>query len=287
MSEYQLHPLCSLFPRMAGAEFETLVADIKANGQREPIIIHDGMILDGGNRYRACIEAGIPPETMQFGGGNLVSYVLSANLHRRHLSAGQQAAIVASCQDWQKAAKQGAARDTDKGVRVHLSTVEDRAKVSGASISTQKRADKVAKADPELAKQVGLGEKTLPQAVEEVTGKRPGTKPKKPKKPAKQKQKSEPIIDETEKRLERANDAIDSLVEENDRYKNQLSAFVFEGSEEEKKELLGRLDAMSKELKTANAMVAAITRSRDQLMIENASLKRHVAMLQKQIKKAA
>jgi hypothetical protein len=34
-------------------------------------------------------------------------------------------------------------------------------------------ADKVAKANPELAKQVAHGEKTLPQAVEELTGKRP------------------------------------------------------------------------------------------------------------------
>ena len=88
-------------------------------------------------------------------------------------------------------------------------------------------------------------------------------------------------------RLEISNGAIDSLVEENERFKNQLAAMVFDGSEEEKEELLGRLGAMSKELKTANAMVAAITRSRDQLMLENASLKRHVAMLQKQINKAA
>jgi hypothetical protein len=285
MSEYQLHPLCSLFPRMAGAEFETLVADIKANGQREPIIIHDGMILDGGNRYRACIEVGTPPETMQFGGGNIVSYVLSANLHRRHLSAGQQAAIVASCQDWQKAAKHGGARDTEQGATLHLDSVAKRAEQSGASVRTQKMADQVAQADPALAKQVAHGEVSLPKAVAQVEAKKPKKDKKKKPKPPKTKQ--EPVDSDTEKRLESANDAIVSLVEENDRYKNQLAALVFEGSEEEKEELLGRLDTLSKELKTANAMVAAITRSRDQLMIENASLKRHVAMMQKQIKKAA
>src|ERR1035437_8652886 len=128
MSGLELHPLCSLFPRMAGAEFDSLVADIKANGQREPIIIQDGMILDGGNRYRACLEAGLEPQTMKYGGGNIVSYVLSANMHRRHLSAGQQAAIVASCQDWQKAAKHGGTRDTEQGATLHLDTSEGRAK---------------------------------------------------------------------------------------------------------------------------------------------------------------
>ena len=50
---HELHPLCTLFPRMGGAEFDALCADIKANGLREAITLHNGMILDGGNRYRA------------------------------------------------------------------------------------------------------------------------------------------------------------------------------------------------------------------------------------------
>lgn len=174
--KYELHPLCTLFPRITGAEFDALVADIKANGLREPIIIHEGMILDGGNRYRACIEAGVEPAVMKFGGGNLVSYVLSANLHRRHLSAGQHAAIVASAQNWANAQTHGGDRKS-KVQDCTLSTAEDRAAQSGASLRTQKTADKVAKASPELAKQVGRGEISLPKAVEQITGKRPGAKP--------------------------------------------------------------------------------------------------------------
>jgi hypothetical protein len=172
MMDLQLHPLCTLFPRMAGAEFSTLVDDIKANGQREPIILHDGMILDGGNRYRACIEAGIEPQTMKFGGGNIVDYVLSANLHRRHLSPGQQAAIVASMQDW--ATAHPASRPKAGNV-TGLSTVASRSAASGASDKTQRNADKVAKANPELAIAVGHGEISLPKAVEQINGKRPGS----------------------------------------------------------------------------------------------------------------
>src|SRR5690349_6523758 len=103
MTQLQLHPLCTLFPRIEGSEFDALKADIKANGLRQAIVIHEGMILDGGNRYRACLEIGVDPKTVEFDGGNLVSFVLSSNLHRRHLSPGQQAAIVASAQDWAKA----------------------------------------------------------------------------------------------------------------------------------------------------------------------------------------
>ena len=172
--EIELHPLCTLFPRMSGGEFASLASDIKANGLRNPITLLDGMILDGGNRYRACLEAGIDPVFAQFEGGNIVSFVLSANLHRRHMSAGQQAAIVASAQDWAKAQTNGGDRSSRQDCP--LVTVADRAAQSGAHINTQKMADKVAKASPELAMQVAHGEKSLPQAVEEITGKRPGAR---------------------------------------------------------------------------------------------------------------
>lgn len=159
---YELHPLSSLFPRMAGAEFNALRDDIKANGLRTPIVVHDGMILDGGNRYRACLEAGVEPVFEQFGGGNLVAFVLSSNLHRRHMTAGQQAAIVASAQDWAQAQPGG--RPEKPGNVAGFSTVADRAAQSGASDRTQRMADQVARADPELARQVAHGEVSLPKA---------------------------------------------------------------------------------------------------------------------------
>ena len=175
---YELHPLCTLFPRLDELAFASLVADIKANGLREPIVVHQGLILDGGNRYRACLEAGVDPQFTEFAGGNLVSFVLSANLHRRHLSPGQQAAIVASAQDWGMAQRSGKPARSHSGNLAELDTVADRAAQSGASERTQRMADKVAKADPDLAKQVAHGAVSLPAAVEQVTGKRPGGKAK-------------------------------------------------------------------------------------------------------------
>lgn len=182
MKPIELHPLCTLFPRMDGEAFATLVADIKANGLREPITLVDGMILDGGNRYRACLQAGIEPKFCKFAGDNVVTFVLSANLHRRHMTPGQQAAIVASAQDWAKAQTvggNGANQHRSKAATLPDSsreTVADRAAVSGASERTQRMADKVARKSPELAGKVARGEISLPKAAAKIA-------PPKPKQP--------------------------------------------------------------------------------------------------------
>lgn len=186
--KYELHPLCTLFPRLGAAEFDQLVADIKANGLREPITLCSGMILDGGNRYSACLAASIEPRFVPFGGTNLVEFVLSMNLRRRHLTVGQQAAIVAIAQDWAKA--QPASRPEKAGNVAGLSTVADRAVQSGASDRTQRMADKVAKADPALARQVAHGEVSLPTAVRQVDAAAaaqpaPKAEPRSPTQPAK------------------------------------------------------------------------------------------------------
>jgi hypothetical protein len=85
----KFHPLADIFPLMEGAEFDELVADIKANGQRDPIILFDGQILDGRNRYRACLAAGIKPDVIEgdIWVGNPAAYVISVNIRRRHLKA--------------------------------------------------------------------------------------------------------------------------------------------------------------------------------------------------------
>jgi ParB-like chromosome segregation protein Spo0J len=89
------HPLAELIPAMTDDELAGLVDDIKANGLREPITLYEGLILDGRHRARACEILEIEPEARIFDGADPLAFVLSANLHRRHLSTSQRAMIAA------------------------------------------------------------------------------------------------------------------------------------------------------------------------------------------------
>jgi hypothetical protein len=91
------HGVANIFPMMTDAEFASLKADIAENGLREAVWLHpNGSIIDGRNRYNACTELGIVPEFRTWnGGGSLVSFVVSLNLHRRHLTESQRAMVAA------------------------------------------------------------------------------------------------------------------------------------------------------------------------------------------------
>jgi hypothetical protein len=95
MPEY--HPVADLFPLLTGEAFQSLAADIKKKGLREPILVaSDGRIIDGRNRHRACIHAGVEPRFVQWEGeGTLHEAALSLNLHRRHLNESQRAMVAA------------------------------------------------------------------------------------------------------------------------------------------------------------------------------------------------
>ncbi len=101
----QYHEVANIFPLMQGEEYEGLKDDIAANGLLEPVWLHpdNHMILDGRNRYRACMELGLAPKYRYWDGkGSLVSFVVSLNLKRRHLDEGQRGMVAVKIANMEK-----------------------------------------------------------------------------------------------------------------------------------------------------------------------------------------
>jgi ParB family chromosome partitioning protein len=93
------HPLAKLFPPMGLYLYKELKADIARNGLHNPIVLFEGRILDGWNRFRACREIGIPPDFVNYEGDDPVGFVASMNLNRRHLNLSQRAMTAATLAD--------------------------------------------------------------------------------------------------------------------------------------------------------------------------------------------
>jgi hypothetical protein len=94
MKKYDFHPLANRLPLLFGREFEELKSDMKANGQQVPAVLFEGKILDGRNRYRACQDLGIELRVVNYSKAQAKTYVISANLYRRHLTRYQQDELI-------------------------------------------------------------------------------------------------------------------------------------------------------------------------------------------------
>jgi hypothetical protein len=85
------HPLANIFPLIAGGEFDALVKDVCGRGLVEPITLYEEQILDGRNRFRACLAGHVKLRFERYEGTDPLGFVISKNLRRRHLSVGQRA----------------------------------------------------------------------------------------------------------------------------------------------------------------------------------------------------
>lgn len=163
---FDYHPACQLFPTLSDEDFRALADDIKENGLLEPIIVYNGEILDGRNRFEACEVSGVDPQFIAWNGdGSPAQFVISKNLHRRHLTASQRAAIAYELLPMLEAeAKERQRLSKGRGVKGEKYCADEKgkasehvAKIANSSstyVELLKRADNKA---PELIKEVQIG----------------------------------------------------------------------------------------------------------------------------------
>lgn len=199
MKRLEHHPISKLFPMLSDAQIDDLSANITAQGVRNPVVLLDGKILDGRNRDEAGNRAKVSVPTVDFYAlpgitpvSSPTEWVLSQNLHRRHLNESQRAIvameaeplIAAEAAARQKAGKKlpelapaplpprGGSASLARRSRTSSAVV---AKAVGASARSVERAKFVATKRPDLAQLVRDGKKSLKQ-VEKTIRKEEATK---------------------------------------------------------------------------------------------------------------
>ena len=161
MKEYERHEFSYAWPEIATGNMGVLVQSMQTNGfdPGQPIVLYEGQILDGWNRYRAAARAGVEPLFTEFEGDDMaaLSFAEMRNSARRHLTKGQQATAMVKI-DLQR--PQAARRSP-----------EEIAVLTKASASTVRNAVKLMEVAPDVADDVIKGKKPFEVAVrEEVTG---------------------------------------------------------------------------------------------------------------------
>lgn len=180
----KIHSYAKYFPVMEGDEFDQLVQDIRERGLREPIVTFEDAILDGRNRYRACLKAGVEPTFKPYlqNGSPLgaLHYVVSMNVRRRHLNETQKGIIAQDMlPEFEKeaAVRVPKARPGKQGFeRARLSaagqekgrSAEHAARMFGIGPRTVQRVTRVAKEAPELLPKMRSGELSAEAAEHEV-----------------------------------------------------------------------------------------------------------------------
>jgi hypothetical protein len=144
----EFHPVASIFPMMTDEDYKALKEDIRQYGLKNPIWIYEGLVLDGRNRWRACDELGIPPTYHTFSPGKAspVDFVISMNLHRRHLNETQRAMVFEKLATRKRGERSNASIDAFQSL-----TIDEAAKLGNVSTASIDRARVVrSEGSPEL-----------------------------------------------------------------------------------------------------------------------------------------
>lgn len=162
---YEFHELANIFPLIEGQAYKELLADVMKHGVREPIWVYEGKILDGRNRYRAATVIDKPFEVKEYEGSDAAGFVISLNLHRRHLNEAQRAMVGAKLAN----IKNGGDRVSEQSANLPSAQVSqaDAAEMLNVSTRSVTSAKKIIEDAPqEVAQAVERGEMSVNLAVQ-------------------------------------------------------------------------------------------------------------------------
>lgn len=178
--QIEFHEVANIFPMMTAVEIDSLKQDIATNGLREPIWLYNDRIIDGRNRYIACLESGVTPIFRNYEGQeeSLLDFVISLNLHRRHLNTSQKACLaVEILPQLEKSTKENLSKKMsairkgeteDSAILQNLNSSQKASKIFGVSERYIFDAKKLSKDSAMLFTEVLEGKLSLQQAKKQL-----------------------------------------------------------------------------------------------------------------------
>ena len=162
LKDLSFHEYANIFPMLEDEPLTELVDDIRENGLMNPITLYEGQILDGRNRYKACLLAGVEVRGEELAIGiDPLQFVASQNLHRRHLATSQRAMVAA------KMATLKRGRPSEKNASIEANTTSEAAKLLNVGRASVQRAQQVIEhGSKELIKAVERGEVAVSAAAQ-------------------------------------------------------------------------------------------------------------------------
>lgn len=164
----EFNPLCTIFPEMGGDELSSLANDIAEHGLKDPIELDgQGRIVDGRNRYLACMQAGVEPTLVRctVPDEQLSQYVISKNILRRHLTYDQRVGMAMRLQpvlSKQAKERQGTRTDLDpKSDQCYGRSAEQAASQCDVGKTQVNEMIAAEKNDPEIADKLLSGDATV------------------------------------------------------------------------------------------------------------------------------
>ena len=183
MTEYQKHPL-NILPDCNKLDYDRLQGSLRANGfdKKFPILLFEGMILDGWQRYQICMKNEIEFTTTEFEGGQeeATQFIRKSNI-RRNLTEDQIATFIVDSNglldryraEADKRKKAGVPSRSTEGGSKHDGEAENvAAKDFGTTGGKVKRAENLKKSSPEEFEKVKSGQKKLIDAEKDVPASR-------------------------------------------------------------------------------------------------------------------
>lgn len=154
----KFHASCKQFPELPQDQLAALAADIALHGLKFPILTFNGVIIDGRNRYLACLKAGVEPRYQEIARNDTdpESFVRSMNVFRRHLSVNERAMLAGKLVNSTKGRK---ASDGSTDPCLTTAAAAKLFKVSAGSVKRAKAISK--KGTPKLQKSVETGKVKL------------------------------------------------------------------------------------------------------------------------------